>query len=114
MHDTRTTPPNAPSHRSWLLTGIGCFGCILLSLSGCCGPSALERDYGKSWAYNQAVQIANPEAQLEPTPATGLSPKAAENILKAYDKSFAGKAGGGTTTINLSPLTTGGGGGGGK
>lgn len=110
MHNTRRTLPSAPSHPIRLLIGI-CFVCILLSLSGCCGPTALERDYGKSWAYNQAVQLANPEAGKESTPATGLTPKAGENIMKTYDKSFSGKAaGGGTTSINLGPMMTGGGG----
>ncbi len=47
---------------------------VLLGTAGCCGESALERDYGKSWAYNEAVQIADPQAALVQTPATGLSP----------------------------------------
>jgi len=98
-----------------LLSALG-GGCLLVALSGCCGPSALERDYGKSWAYNQAVQVANPDAGLAAAPATGLPPKAANNVMSAYEKSFARKAsgGGGGTTINLSPMTTGGGDGGGK
>lgn len=111
MPDKKIPHPNASSRQRRLLAGI-CSGCIILTVSGCCGPSVLERDYGKSWAYNQAVQVANPEAGLEPTPATGLPPKAAANVLKAYDKSFSGKAagGGGATTINLGPMTTSGGG----
>jgi hypothetical protein len=80
----------------------------LLGAIGCCGPSALERDYGNSWAYNAAVQIADPQAYLVQTPATGLNPVASQNVLGAYNKSFSGsKAGGGSqTNINLGGLTT--------
>lgn len=87
---------------------------VLLGTAGCCGESALERDYGNSWAYNEAVQIADPQAALVETPATGLSPKASTNVMDAYNKSFAGQksGGGGSTTINLGGLTTAGGGGG--
>ncbi len=69
----------------------------------------MERDFGQAWVHNQAVQIANPEAGLNPVPATGLAPKAAANTMEAYEKGFAKKeGGGGSTTINLSPMTTGG------
>jgi hypothetical protein len=82
---------------------------LILGFTGCAGPTVLERDFGQAWVYNQAVQIANPEAGLNPAPATGLAPKAAANTLEAYEKGFAKKeAGGGGTTINLSPMTTGG------
>lgn len=88
-------------------------GLALAGGSGCCGPTALERDYGNAWAYNQTVQIANPEAALEQTPATGLGPNAATTLIGAYNKSFSGKKdGGSSTTINLGTLTTGGGSGG--
>lgn len=116
MPDKKRRYAKSPSRFLRFLFGI-CGGCLLLALSGCCGPSALERDYGNSWAYNQAVQVANPEAGLVATPATGLPPKAAENIMKAYEKSFSGKpgGGGGGMSINLGPMMTGGGGdGGGK
>lgn len=84
----------------------------LLGIIGCCGPTALERDYGNSWAYNQAVQIANPEAAQVQTPATGLGPNAATGLMGAYNKGFSGKKEGGTsTTINLGTLSTAGGGG---
>ncbi len=94
-----------------------CFGILLLGLAGCCPPrTALERDYGNAWAYNEAVQIADPKAALVQTPATGLGPQASTNVMGAYNKSFSGsKSGGGTsTTINLGGLTTAGGGGGGQ
>ena len=85
---------------------------ILMGTAGCCGESALERDYGKSWAYNEEVQIADPQAALVQTPATGLNPNASTNAMNAYNKSFAGKKsdGGASTTINLGGLTTAGGG----
>jgi hypothetical protein len=94
-----------------------CFGISLLGLSGCRRETALDRDYGNAWAYNEAVQIADPRAALDPTPAVGLNPKAATTVMDAYNKSFSGsKSGGGqSTTINLGGLTTaptGGGGGG--
>jgi hypothetical protein len=88
---------------------------ILLGISGCCGETVLERDYGNSWAYNQEVQIADPAAAAVQTPATGLNPAAATTVMNTYNKSFGGKqsGGGGSTTINLGGLTTAGGGGGG-
>lgn len=88
-------------------------GLGLLGITGCCGPTALDRDYGNAWVYNQTVQIANPDAALEKTPATGLGPSAATGLMGAYNKGFSGKKdGGGSTTINLGNLTTAGGGGG--
>jgi hypothetical protein len=61
---------------------------FMLVTVGCCSESVLERDYGRTWAYNQAVQIANPDAVLVPTPATGLSPTAATTTMDGYNKSF--------------------------
>jgi hypothetical protein len=80
----------------------------LLGSIGCCRETALERDFGNAWAYNAAAQIADPQAALVQTPATGLNPAASRNVLDAYNKSFSGsKAGGGSqTTINLGGLTT--------
>ena len=76
---------------------------ILLGAAGCCGPTALERDYGKSWAYNEAVQIANPHAALVQTPATGMNPTSAKTVMEGYTKSFERKKteGSGTTIINV-------------
>jgi hypothetical protein len=90
-----------------------CLSIFLLGTAGCCGESALERDYGNAWAYNQAAEIANPQAGLVETPAVGLSPKVSTNVIDAYNKSFTGpKSGGGSqTTINLGGLTTSGSGG---
>ena len=61
---------------------------ILLGAAGCSGPTALERDYGNSWAYNEAVQIANPDAALVQTPATGMDPTSAKTVMEGYAKSF--------------------------
>lgn len=111
LHFNQLIPGRAPGKSVSLIS----FGLVLLTCAGCCGPTALERDYGSSWAYNQAVQIANPDAALVETPATGMSPTASTTIMNAYNKSFAGKkagGGGGSTTINLGGLTTAGGGGG--
>ncbi len=90
-------------------------GLVLAATTGCCGPTALERDYGNSWAYNKVVQIANPEAASVETPATGLSPDVGTTVMGTYTKTFSGKkaAGSGGTTINLGGLTSSGGGGGG-
>lgn len=88
-------------------------GIVLLGTAGCCGESTLERDYGQSWVYNEAIQIANPDAALVQTPVTGLSPNASTTLMNTYNKSFAGQKsdGGSSTTINLGGLTTAGGGG---
>lgn len=87
---------------------------LLLGMAGCRRTSALELDYGNSWAYNEAVQIANPQAAMDQTPATGLSPQASTNVIGAYNRTFSGSKGGGgkSTTINLGGLTTAGTGGG--
>lgn len=87
---------------------------LLLGVAGCRRTTALEQDYGNSWAYNEAVQVANPRAALDQTPATGISPQASANVIGAYNKTFSGEKGGGgkSTTINLGGLTTAGSGGG--
>jgi hypothetical protein len=97
-----------------------CIGLVmfLLGTAGCRrpAPTTLEKDYGNAWAYNQAVQIADPKASLDQSPAVGLSPQASTNVMGAYNKSFSGqKSGAGTSTnINLGGLTTAGSGGGGS
>jgi hypothetical protein len=63
-------------------------GLILGGLGGCAGPSALERDYGRSVKHNLVQQLVNPQAGLDLTPAVGLDPKAGEYALDRYDKSF--------------------------
>lgn len=61
---------------------------VLFGTSGCATESALERDYGQTWAFNQRVQIADPQAGMVPTPATGMSPVAAVTVMDGYNKSF--------------------------
>jgi hypothetical protein len=63
----------------------------LLGLAGCYPPSALELDYGNSVRSNIAQQVVNPRAGFEPEPAVGLPPKAGENELSRYEKSFKGE-----------------------
>jgi uncharacterized membrane protein YgcG len=93
-----------------------CLVIFLLATAGCATETVLERDYGNSWAYNQAVEFANPKAGLIETPAVGLSPKASTNVMEAYNKSFTGKKSdsGSSSMINSGGLTTGSGGGGGS
>jgi hypothetical protein len=57
-------------------------------MTGCCPYSRLEADYGAAVTYNKTVQIARPEAALDNSPATGLSPEAATKAMEAYNKSF--------------------------
>ena len=89
---------------------------ILLATVAGCRKSALEKDYGNAWAYNEAVQIVNQGVPVDQTPAVGLSPRASVNVSGAYNDSFSGKksSGGASTTINLGGLTTAGSGGGGS
>jgi hypothetical protein len=56
---------------------------------GCCAPSALERDYGRSVTNNLAQQVVNPQAGLETAPAAGLVPRAGTNLYGKYEKGFA-------------------------
>lgn len=112
LHPSAPASAQAGRLQWWPMLLLGLF---LLGLAGCYGPSALERDYGNAWAYNQAVAIVNPQAGLVETPAVGLSPTASKNVMESYNKTFSGQKSGGVsqTTINLGGLTTAGGGGGG-
>ncbi|MBM4288585.1 MAG: hypothetical protein FJ135_10655 [Deltaproteobacteria bacterium] len=76
----------------------------LLGIAGCQADTALQRDYGNSWAHNLAVQIADPEAALVQTPAVGMSPKAGSTIMEGYNKSYERKEekGAATKFITLS------------
>jgi len=60
----------------------------LWSLYGCCEPNTLQHDYGRSVHNNLAQQILNPQAGQDLTPAVGLDPKAGQNEMDKYDKSF--------------------------
>jgi hypothetical protein len=55
---------------------------------GCCAPSLVEQDYGRSVNNNLAQQVVNPEAGLETAPAAGLVPKAGTNLYTRYEKGF--------------------------
>lgn len=77
-------------------------GAVWLWLCGC-GPSALERDYGRSVRNNIAQQVINPQAGLAPTPTPGLDPQAGHNVLERYDKSFKEKE---TTPAVIPTVTT--------
>ena len=59
----------------------------LIFLAGCY-PSALQQDYGQAWSYNLTVQILNPTAGQNDTPATGLSPQAGTKVMESYNKAF--------------------------
>ncbi len=56
-------------------------------VAGCCS-NRLEADYGAAFTYNTTVQLARPEADLDTSPATGLSPVAGDKVMGAYNKSF--------------------------
>jgi hypothetical protein len=63
----------------------------LLLLGGCYGPSALDRDYGRAVHNNIAQSVVNPAAGLDPLPAVGQIPKAADNTLDRYERTFKGE-----------------------
>lgn len=63
----------------------------LLSLGlawGCCPPSALQADYGRSVTNNLAQQVVNPTAGQDTAPAAGLIPGAGVNLYGKYEKTF--------------------------
>lgn len=68
-----------------------CFGVGLLG--GCCGPSTVAQDYGRSVTNNLAQQVVNPEAGLETAPAAGLTPDAGTNLYGKYEKTFKAEEG---------------------
>ena len=72
-----------------LLAALGLLGLV----GGCCGPSALEADYGRSKDNNLAQQVVNPEAGLETAPAAGLTPTAGTNLYGKYEKTFKAEEG---------------------
>ena len=81
----RNQKPQIGAGQMFLVVG------ALLWLAGCYPPNALEQDFGRSVANNIAQQVVNPMAGYDPTPAVGLSPKAAVNTMERYDKSFKGE-----------------------
>ena len=68
--------------------------CLSLSLvGGCCGPSYLDADYGRSYNNNLAQQVVNPTAGQETAPAAGLTPTAGANLYGKYEKGFKAEEG---------------------
>jgi hypothetical protein len=53
-----------------------------------CAQSRLEMDYGTSYQLQKYNQIANPEAEKNLAPVTGMSGQAAQNAADKYQKGF--------------------------
>ena len=71
------------------MAALGAVLSLVIALAGgCCAPSALEADYGRSVTNNLAQQVVNPTAGLETAPAAGLTPTAGTNLYGKYEKSF--------------------------
>lgn len=70
-------------------------GLALLWLAGCASadgrPRALEADYGRSVNNARLQQMITPPDAVDPRPALGLTPQAAQNSQGKYDASFAEK-----------------------
>jgi hypothetical protein len=62
--------------------------CLGMGLAGCCGPSTIQADYGRSVTNNLAQQVVNPQAGLETAPAAGLTPTAGTSLYGKYEKTF--------------------------
>jgi hypothetical protein len=78
---------NGNLHRMRFMA-LGLLLCLAAGLAGCCGPSALQADYGRSVSNNFAQQVVNPQAGLETAPAAGLTPTASTNLYGKYEKTF--------------------------
>jgi hypothetical protein len=61
---------------------------LALVVGGCCPPSALQADYGRSVTNNLAQQVVNPAAGQDTAPAAGLVPEAGVNLYGKYEKTF--------------------------
>ncbi len=68
-----------------------CLGAVLVW--GCCGPSTVAQDFGRSVTNNLAQQVVNPTAGLETAPAAGLTPAAGTNLYGKYEKTFRAEEG---------------------
>lgn len=67
---------------------IGLVG-IIICMSGCAGtPSRLEAHYGKSFHQAKSNQILYPGACKNLEPQEGLDGQAADEVMKAYKKTF--------------------------
>ena len=86
------TANRKPETANRIIRGLLCLGAVaLLGLVSCAAPTTIEQDYGRSVRNNQAQQVVNPRAALDPSPAVGLSPTAAANEMDRYNKSFKGE-----------------------
>jgi len=70
-------------------------GLALLWLAGCAygdgRPRAMEADFGRAVTENRLEMIVTPPDAVDPKPAVGLAPQAAQNSQAKYDKSFSEK-----------------------
>ena len=74
------------------------FLCLAFLFAGCAGPnpekvtltppSRLEMDYGTSFKLMKFNQIANPEAEKNLEPVTGMDGQAAKATIDKYRKDF--------------------------
>jgi hypothetical protein len=64
------------------------FAALFLMSTGCAGPSRLEIDYGTSHKLSKFNQTLEPEAEKNMEPVIGFDGKAAENVVKKYQKDF--------------------------
>ncbi len=77
---------------------------ICFFLSACAGPSRLAMDYGTSCQLSKFNQIANPEAEKNLAPVTGMDGRAAQITMEKYWKSFEAVPPITTYTISLGSL----------
>jgi hypothetical protein len=96
-----------------------CIMMLLLAFSllsvGCAGPnqekvtlnppSRLEMDYGTSFNLMKFNQIANPEAEKNLEPVTGLDGQAAKATLDKYRKDFEKPAAAPAYTLSIGTET---------
>jgi hypothetical protein len=67
-------------------------GMVLLWFTGCAKydgtPRRLEADYGRSVTNSRLEMMVTPPNAVDPSPAVGMTPTAAQNTQDRYDKSF--------------------------
>ncbi|MDD3580327.1 MAG: hypothetical protein PHW74_04795 [Desulfobacca sp.] len=75
---------NLSSLKIWLI-----LGAVLVWLSGCTYPSAVEQNYGRAVTVNKVNQLVNPEAGLHQASASvGLPPQVGVKVNAQYTDSF--------------------------
>jgi hypothetical protein len=60
----------------------------LFLVIGCTGPTRVEMDHGTSFNLAKFNQIANPDAQNNMNPVTGLDGQAADRVMTRYLTDF--------------------------